>query len=210
MKTHFQMNQTEYQLARNSSTFTDEERKYMADFKRRADIDGLNARGDYQTFLEVCLQELEAVRGIFGDRIAIDRWLKYQIGIAYEGLGTVAMKNGRPAERFPFFESAVEWYQAADETVGMYTDYALRQSESAAGAAHYRQLAGLNDEKTQWYRQRSRELDLAIFGEEPIIIQSDSLLADFIKATSTKEISSSAVMNFIPDTSERAKKAENS
>jgi len=119
------------------------------------------------------MEELKNINGKFGDRIAIERALKYRIGHSYEWLAEKVLIDKDPKERADMFEKAALWYQAADEAVGFWTDYALRQSEACAGAAHYRIEAGINDEMTQWFANRRHQLLNAVFGDNVILMQGD-------------------------------------
>ena len=132
--------------------FNEDEKMYFDDMKKMRDSK-LNEK-DFQGRIEFYLNELKAIKGKFGKRVAVERRLKYLIGHAYEWHGTYGLESHDPKERYEMFENAVLWYHLADETVGFYTDYCLRQSESCGGAAHFRREAGIEDEKTMAFSKR--------------------------------------------------------
>ena len=130
-------------------------------------------KDDYKVRITFYKAELEAVQKIFGDRIAVERRLKYAIGHSYEWLGTHVEKDLVPIERAKLFEEAVFWYQLADETVGFLTDFALRQSEACMGAAHYRRLGGLENEVTKGFIQRGTSLLIRVLGPNLTVFTGD-------------------------------------
>jgi len=142
-------------------SLNDEEKTYWTKLETRRDE--VTTPADYQKSIEFYIGELEDVTGIFGDRIAVERRLRYLIANTYErlgsfGLGESPTKGGDPMERSEILAKAMAWYQSADDVIGGYTEYALRQSESAAGAAHFRRRAGIDDEVTDALNLRRTRL----------------------------------------------------
>lgn len=143
--------------------FNPQEKSYWEDMIKRRDSQ--YGEKDFQGKINFYVQELQASDGQFGDRVAVERKLKYLLGHAHEWLGTYGLEGHDPIERAEMFEKAVLWYQSADETVGFFTDYSLRQAECCGGAAHYRKQAGLEDEVTQAFSERGRSLLSTVLGE---------------------------------------------
>jgi len=164
--------------------FNSEEQKYFDDMKQRRDSK-FNKKA-YADKLQFYLQELEAIKGKFDGRIAVERMLKYFIGHAYEDVGTHTLEGKDPKERYPMFEQAVIWYQGADETMGYLSDYAMRQAQSCFGAAHFRKKAGLNDEVTEWFAERGNYLLNTYFGGNVILIKGK--IPDYIKAIADNKV----------------------
>jgi len=152
-----------------------EEKKYWEEMMNR--LSAQCGEKNYSRMIEFYTQELEKIKGKFGNRISIERGLKYRLGYAHEWLGTHGLEGHEPLERAKMFEKAVEWYQAADETVGFFTDYCLRQAESCGGAAHFRKQAGLKDEVTRDFAKRHGALATGylngLTGMNPTIIKTD-------------------------------------
>lgn len=152
------------------------EEAYIKDMKKR--VDSQFSPKDYRGLIGFYSQELQAINGRFGDRIAIERMLKYALGhacesLATKGLGDSPTEGGDLKERAEIFEQAILWYQAADETVGYYSDYAIRQSEACRGASYFRRKAGIEDEITKELDERGDNLIVALFGKKPdIMIES--------------------------------------
>jgi hypothetical protein len=157
--------------------FTPEESGYWDDMELRKDaqVD----KEDMQGQIRFYLQELKANGRQFGKRVAVERRLKYRLGVAYELLGKKYSEGKEPLERADYFEQAVFWYQSADESVGFITDYAIRQAESCGGVAYFRQEARLDDEVTEYFAQRMGGLLSAVFGglnsNAPIMIMQGPL-----------------------------------
>ena len=151
--------------------FNSAESEYWKDMERRRDAQ-VN-KEDYRVRIAFYKDELEVVHGRFGDRIAVERRLKYAIGHSYEWLGTHVEKELAPIERAKLFEEAVFWYQLSDETIGFLTDFALRQSEACMGAAHYRRLGGLENEVTKGFIQRGTSLLVRVLGPNFTVVTGD-------------------------------------
>lgn len=124
-----------------ATQFNQEEEKFWDDLCKRRDEQF--AKRDFQGKLGFNLKELIASYGLFGERIAIERQLKYSIGFAYEWLGTKILVDESPLKRTEMLMNAAYWYQASDETIGYYTDSSLGQAESCLGAASFARKAGL-------------------------------------------------------------------
>ena len=175
--------------------FNEYEKKYFDEMEKKRDSE-LDEK-DFRGHIEFYLKELKAIEGKIGKRVAVERRLKYSIGYAYEWLGTHGLEGHEPKERAEMFENAVLWYHLADETVGFYTDYCLRQSESCGGAAHFRREAGINDEKTRAFGERHVYLMTnyleAMFGKnvEITIKKSDKKDSEHLKQMADKKIESS-------------------
>jgi len=155
--------------------FNPEEEEYWNEMIKRADAQ--YGEKDCAGRINFYTQELEKLKGKFGNRIAIERGLRYQLGYAHEWMGTYGLEGHAPLERAKMFEKAVEFYQSADETVGFFTDYCLRQAESCGGAAHFRRRAGLEDEVTRDFAKRHGALVTGyingLTGMNPNIIKTD-------------------------------------
>ena len=181
-------NKEEFKQLEYMVEFNKEEQSYFDDMKecRDSQFD----KDDYQGKLNFYLEELKSVNGRFGDRVAVDRRLKYLIGHAYEALGTWTLEGHDPKERAEMFEQAVLWYKLADETVGFLTDYALRQVEASFGAACFRKDAGLEEDVTEWFGLNGAKLLSAFFsGSEKIIIGKKGEF-DYLEQLADKKIDS--------------------
>ena len=108
------------------------------------------------------------------------------MGHAYESFGTFTLEGEDPKKRFEMFEQAISWYQKADETVGFYTDYALRQAESCLQAASFGRKSGLEDDITRELFERGNMLIQTLIGgitRVPVtIISRETLPKNFIEA----------------------------
>ena len=181
--------------------FTPDEQAYWNDMESRRNA--IVEKKDFQGKLKFYLQELNSIKDKFGERVAVERRLKFYIGHAHEWLATKALKN--PKEIAEMFERAVLWYQAADEMTGFLSDYAFRQCEASWGAAHFRKEMGLDDELTKWYEQRGRELLEATLGKNRtvVLINTDILgeMSDKLKQRASEIIDSAAKMYLFEDKS---------
>ena len=168
--------------------FTAKEKAYFNDLERRRDSSYQEM--DYSGKADFYLQSLRSVRGRFGKRIAVERVLKYLIGHAYEYMGTHGISEQEPLKRAEMLEIAVLWYQAADETVGFFTDFALRQAQSCLGISSNRKKAGLEGEVTEDFYQRGIELIGAVLGnggKNRVVLKHGSI-PEYLKQTADKTI----------------------
>lgn len=144
---------------------------------------------DYLGIIDFYKKELESTKNMFGDRVAVERRLKYWLGYEHEWLGTHGMKEHPPLERAGMLVKAVGWYQSADETIGFFTDYSLRQAESSGMAAKFRLRAGLDDEVTEAFAQWSNILfstyARGLTGGEPILVSGS--MAEILKHVAKKD-----------------------
>ena len=184
--------------------FNEEERAYFDEMIKRSDAQ-LDEK-DYRGKIDFYLKELEVTKERFGKRVAVQRRLMYMIGHAHEWLGTYVLgdsrlEGGNPLERAEMFEQAILWYQAADETVGFFTDYSLRQSESCGGAAHFRTQAGVKDEITEAFSQRQGSLITTVLGGlgGGKVIVFDGPIPEYLKQKADKEIDGAANAYFFKD-----------
>lgn len=179
--------------------FNPDEQVYWDNMKNC--IDSQFDKDDYKGKIEFYRRELVHTKGKFGNRIAVERRLKYKIGHAYEWLGTYGLEGHDPKERANMFEKAVLWYQSADEIVGFLTDYALRQSEACAGATKFRIKAGLEDEVTDWFRQRSHKLLRDVLGHDNFIVVGGEI-PKAVKQMADEKIDSVVKAYFLRDHSQ--------
>lgn len=140
-----------------------EEKKYWSDLvkRRNSQFDFEDISKDYnamRNLIAFYIRELRAAEGKFGDRIALERKLKYEIGQAYERLGTHLMEDHDSIGRSKALQKAMMWYKKADEAIGFLSDYALRQAEASAGAGYFRREAGLDDEIADWFFDRRDQI----------------------------------------------------
>lgn len=131
-----------------------DEKAYLDLLKQR--METTIPQNDFKAIIEFYFNELKERAGAFPARIAVIYQLKCRIGHTYEswatkGFGPSSKEGGDPLERAGLFEQAILWYHLADETTGYYSDAAFRQAEACGGAAHFRKLAGLDDEVTKAY-----------------------------------------------------------
>ena len=181
--------------------FNQNEKSYWEDMKKRRDakIDKEDLQGEINFYL----QELTATKGKFGKRIAVERRLKYMIGHAHEWMGTHSMEGHEPLERAEMFEKAILWYQSADESVGFYTDYSLRQAESCFGAASFRRAAGLEDQVTEAFFKRGDDLIKCflseIIGSNNEVTFVDKDIFEHLKKEADKKIDSAATAYLFED-----------
>lgn len=176
------------------------EEKYWKNVKIKENAE--TEKEDYFGKIDFYLKELESVKNKFGDRIAIERRIKYRLGYNYEWIGTKVMKDEEdPLNIAKIFEQAIYWYQSADECVGYITDYVLRQAESCNGARYYRELAGIDDEVTKAFSDRSRTLINGFFSGsydlEANIIEGDAIKINYIINTADKIIGSCGFRAYI-------------
>ncbi len=171
--------------------------------KETAYFDGLDKKSDeyldkkdYRGLIDFYTKEFSAKEKL--GSVTVKRRLMYLIGHAYECMGTFGFgksrhEGGDPLERAEMFEQAVMWYQAADEIVGFFTDYSLRQSEACGGAAYFRTLAGLEDGVTEAFARRQANLISTVLGGitggNVTIIQGP--LPDYLKQKADKKIDGS-------------------
>ena len=125
-------------------------------------LDEIDARAkelgdDYYARIRLFFKELQDYDSRFGDRIAVERALKFKIGHSYEWLATYILKEAPPLERSRLFKKAILWYQAADELTGYYTDFGFRQAEACFGCAVFLSKGGLEDMARE-YSERGVEL----------------------------------------------------
>lgn len=150
---------------------TDEEKAYIDDLlkKRKA----LFGEKWAEAAIPFYREEIAKLNGKFNGRVAVERNLRYCIGLEYEGMGTYSEKIMTDLERMYAFGNAVFWYQSADELVGFLTDYAMRQTEALGGFVHYRREAGLDDEIARAFSLRRKELFNELFGGRVTVIQEE-------------------------------------
>ncbi|MDE1865149.1 MAG: hypothetical protein KGH94_00715 [Candidatus Micrarchaeota archaeon] len=122
--------------------------------------------------IKLYLWALRKARGDFGDSPALKRALRYMVGHAFEYLGTYALEGADPLKRANALERAAAWYRSADDAVGAWTDYALRQVQSCWGVSFFRNQAGLSDSKAIWYTNYGNQLlsNLLSFSDKIIIV----------------------------------------
>ncbi|MBI2583900.1 MAG: hypothetical protein HYW25_04490 [Candidatus Aenigmarchaeota archaeon] len=157
----------EFGALKRACEFTPEEQAYWDEMERRRDSQV--GKKDYGKKAEFYRQELEQVRDRFDGRIAVERRLRYLAGHSYECLGTF-LHDLDAERRAEALENAVWWYQQADETVRVSTDYALRQANACLGAASLRRELGRQGETAEWYEQRARQLLETFSGGQPVTI----------------------------------------
>jgi len=183
----------DFEHLKDEVEFNSQEKSYWENMIKRRDTQ--YGEEDFQGKINFYLQELQASDGQFGDRVAVERRLKYLLGHAHEWLGTYELEGHEPIERADMFEKAVLWYQSADETVGFFTDYSLRQAESCGGAAHYRKKAGLEDEITQAFSERGGSLLSTVLGGltggAPVTILNGPM-PEYLKQMADKKLDSVA------------------
>ncbi|HIH18296.1 MAG TPA: hypothetical protein HA282_00965 [Nanoarchaeota archaeon] len=185
-------NDEEMDILKGMVEFNPDEKVYWEGVKERENSEFGKEHSKEKA--EFYLNELKAVKGRFGERVAVKRRLKYLIGYSYEWLGTYGLEGHEPEERAKAFEKAVIWYQFADEAVGFLTDYALRQAESCFGAAKYRSDAGLEGVITMSFTERGADLiksffDGALGGKADITIVGGKM-PKFLKQIAGKTIDS--------------------
>ena len=142
-------------------TFNEEEKSYFEEMQQRCEA---HCGEDAFKKIDFYLNELKETSNKFGDRVAVKRRLTYALGHAHEWLGTHNMEDCDPLKRSEMFEKAILCYWAADQTVGFFTDYSFRQSESWGGAAHFRRKAGINNDVTTAYGQMGIALLHTVLG----------------------------------------------
>lgn len=175
----------EFKKLKELVEFNSYEQKYFDGMKKKRD--SKFDKKDYGSKIEFYVKELKSIKNRFGKRVAVERRLKYLIAHAYEWLGTYGLEGHDSLERAKMFEKAVVWYQKADEVTGFFTDYAIRQSEACAGAAHFRRQSGLEGEVTEWFAQRDKQLSKAVLGENVIMV-NDNLMIEYLKKIANEKV----------------------
>jgi hypothetical protein len=103
---------------------------------------------------------------------AILRIIEHKIGKILEACGTYY--EAGYLDKAKTLLEAGRWYNVADERVGFFTDYCLRQSEAVGVGADMRKKAGKNDELTEWMAEWSGYLIHnylgALFGKDGFVL----------------------------------------
>lgn len=197
----------EIEQLREAVEFNLDEQKYFDEMKKRRDSQF--SKENYQKKIEFYIQELQGIDGKFGERVAVERRLKYCIGHAYECLGTFTLEGHDTKERVNMFEQSVLWYQLADEIVGFLSDYSLRQAEACFGAAYYRHKAGLEDEVTKLFAQRGNQLLSEVLGQDVMVIHKGDDFLNYLEQLAEEKVDGVVKASFLKSKTleNKAKKA---
>ena len=149
-------NPEEFKQLEEKVIFNEEEEHHFNDILERGEA-------QFDTYLHpeslnFYLKELESIKDRFGDRIAVERRLKFCIALTCDILGFQTLWDYSFEERAEMFEQAVLWYQKADETIGFLSPYSISQADACFNAAHCRNRAGLKDNITYSFLSRGEKL----------------------------------------------------
>jgi hypothetical protein len=136
---------------------------YMRDiYKDPSSIDDVTKKtsewlaGIEEAVFQLYADEIEKARDAFKPRFAVPRVILFQMGYHKEYAGTY-LAVGYLAKAKLLMEAGI-CYQRADEEIGVYTDFCLRQAEALGVCSSMLKRAGIEDERTEWLSARAGNL----------------------------------------------------
>jgi len=142
-------------------TLNPQEEEYAAELDRRFQH---YSSEDYLGRINFLLEEMGRFEKLFPKSVALNCEFYGLFGKLHEQMGDHVLDKENYLEGSVYYAKAVFYYHLIDETLGRSTSYSLRQSEACRGVAVSRLGAGISDDITQWFLDRSNQLLSNLFG----------------------------------------------